>query len=107
MCREDANVSLDKLHGFAENGMEEQLKQLGFDVSNKVRVAGRPQIPHDTEALVGYRDAFPTSRGTSHRVRRPRLSRLFTQRTSESWAVHYNRAVRKPQTHSRQLVTLT
>ncbi|KAI9877181.1 MAG: hypothetical protein M1830_004616 [Pleopsidium flavum] len=35
MCREDANLSLDKLHEIAENGLREQLKQLGFDVSGK------------------------------------------------------------------------
>jgi intermediate cleaving peptidase 55 len=36
LCREDANVSLDKLHNIAENGLEDQLKQLGFDLSGKV-----------------------------------------------------------------------
>jgi len=38
MCRENANVSLDKLHEIAENGLREQLKQLGFDVSGKVQI---------------------------------------------------------------------
>lgn len=31
-------MSLDKLHGIAENGLREQLKQLGFDVSGKVKI---------------------------------------------------------------------
>ncbi|GAB1202877.1 hypothetical protein APSETT445_001501 [Aspergillus pseudonomiae] len=33
LCRESANVSLDKLHTIAENGLRDQLQQLGFDVS--------------------------------------------------------------------------
>lgn len=30
-------MSLDKLHGVAESGLKDQLKQLGFDVSGDVR----------------------------------------------------------------------
>lgn len=37
LCRESANLSLDKLHGIAENALKDQLKQLGFDVSGSVR----------------------------------------------------------------------
>lgn len=37
LCRESANLSLDRLHGIAENGLKDQLKQLGFDVSGDVR----------------------------------------------------------------------
>jgi intermediate cleaving peptidase 55 len=33
---ENANLSLDKLHSIAEDGLREQLKQLGFDVSGTV-----------------------------------------------------------------------
>lgn len=33
LCRENANVSLDKLHTIAENGLRDELQQLGFDVS--------------------------------------------------------------------------
>ncbi|KAH0559637.1 hypothetical protein GP486_003850 [Trichoglossum hirsutum] len=40
LCREDANVSLDKLHSIAEDGLEDQLKQLGFDLSGKVSPFG-------------------------------------------------------------------
>ena len=36
LCRESANVSLDKLHTIAENGLRDQLQQLGFDVSGNV-----------------------------------------------------------------------
>ena len=32
-CREDGDVSLDKLHRVAENGLKEGLKDLGFDTS--------------------------------------------------------------------------
>ncbi|KAJ5125689.1 hypothetical protein N7448_005007 [Penicillium atrosanguineum] len=37
LCRENANLSLDKLHGIAENDLKDQLKQLGFDLSGNVR----------------------------------------------------------------------
>lgn len=33
LCHEDADVSLDKLHRIAENGLRDGLKDLGFDVS--------------------------------------------------------------------------
>jgi intermediate cleaving peptidase 55 len=36
LCRESAGLSLDKLHGIAENGLKDQLQQLGFDVSGSV-----------------------------------------------------------------------
>lgn len=36
LCRENAGLSLDKLHAIAENGLKEQLQQLGFDVSGDV-----------------------------------------------------------------------
>ena len=35
-CREDAKVSLDDLHTLAEYKLRDGLKELGFDVSNKV-----------------------------------------------------------------------
>ena len=31
-------MSLDKLHSIAEEGLRDQLKQLGFDVSGKVSI---------------------------------------------------------------------
>lgn len=33
LCRQDANVSLDKIHKIAEKGLKDGLKQLGFDTS--------------------------------------------------------------------------
>lgn len=36
MCRGDANTTLDKLHGAAENGLRDGLKQIGFDMSGNV-----------------------------------------------------------------------
>lgn len=38
LCRENANLSLDKLHSIAEDGLKDQLKQLGFDVSGTVSI---------------------------------------------------------------------
>ena len=36
LCREDAGLSLDRLHNVAETGLRDQLIQLGFDVSGGV-----------------------------------------------------------------------
>ena len=36
LCRANANVSLDQLHKIAERSLEDQLKQLGFDMSGHV-----------------------------------------------------------------------
>jgi len=36
LCREDANMSLDRLHGVAESGLKDGLKLLGFDMSKYV-----------------------------------------------------------------------
>lgn len=40
LCRESATLSLDRLHNIAEDGLKDQLQQLGFDVSGNVRVLG-------------------------------------------------------------------
>ena len=36
LCRQDANLSLDRLHGIAEAGLQEGLSQLGFDLGRYV-----------------------------------------------------------------------
>lgn len=36
LCRESATLSLDRLHTVAENGLKDQLQQLGFDISGNV-----------------------------------------------------------------------
>lgn len=36
LCRESANMSLDKLHGVAEDELRDGLQQLGFDLSKNV-----------------------------------------------------------------------
>jgi intermediate cleaving peptidase 55 len=37
LCREDADVSLDKLHRITETGLRDGLKSLGFDMEGNVR----------------------------------------------------------------------
>lgn len=37
LCREDADMSLDKLHRITENSLRDGLKVLGFDMSRDVR----------------------------------------------------------------------
>ncbi|KAL5336650.1 peptidase M24, structural domain-containing protein [Aspergillus crustosus] len=50
LCRESAKLSLDRLHTIAENGLKDQLKQLGFDVSGD---ALRTLFPHHLGHYVG------------------------------------------------------
>jgi Xaa-Pro aminopeptidase len=50
LCRESANLSLDKIHEVTENGLRDQLKQLGFDLSGNVRfsMSRRPYSSHSS-----------------------------------------------------------
>ncbi|KAI9826620.1 MAG: hypothetical protein M1832_006216 [Thelocarpon impressellum] len=50
LCRQDANVSLDKIHKVAENGLSDQLKQLGFDLSGN---ALDTLFPHHVGHYIG------------------------------------------------------
>ncbi|KAI9709668.1 MAG: hypothetical protein M1812_007646 [Candelaria pacifica] len=50
LCRENANITLDKLHSLAEDGLKEQLKQLGFDVSGN---AMETLFPHHVGHYIG------------------------------------------------------
>lgn len=51
LCREDAGLSLDRLHNVAETGLRDQLIQLGFDVSGgvglSVFLSGFSSTDHD------------------------------------------------------------
>jgi intermediate cleaving peptidase 55 len=68
LCRESANVSLDKLHEIAENGLKDQLEQIGFDMSGK---AIETLFPHhlghyiglDVHDSVGYSRKVVLSKG--------------------------------------------
>ena len=50
LCRESANLSLDKLHEIAENGLKDQLGQIGFDMSGK---AIETLFPHHLGHYIG------------------------------------------------------
>ncbi|OJK02624.1 hypothetical protein ASPACDRAFT_75766 [Aspergillus aculeatus ATCC 16872] len=67
LCREDAGVSLDRLHTIAENGLREQLIQLGFDVSGD---AMGILFPHHVGHYVGLdvHDCSGYSRGYTLRA---------------------------------------
>ena len=55
LCRQDANVSLDKLHTIATNGLRDNLKGLGFDVSSEVsKVFSYPSLEQDLDELLEY-----------------------------------------------------
>jgi Xaa-Pro aminopeptidase len=72
LCRESAGLSLDKLHSIAENGLKDQLQQLGFDVSGSVsRLDVKVPIRQADPCLprTGNGHPFPSSSGTLHWVR--------------------------------------
>lgn len=71
LCRENANLSLDKLHSIAEDGLKDQLKQLGFDVSGTVsiRVDFCSQALPATNHTIGSRCAVPTPPRPLYRTR--------------------------------------
>ncbi|TKA77067.1 hypothetical protein B0A49_03428 [Cryomyces minteri] len=50
LCREDADVTLDKLHTIAENGLRQGLAQIGFDMSGK---ALETLFPHHLGHYIG------------------------------------------------------
>ncbi|KAJ5702240.1 hypothetical protein N7488_009788 [Penicillium malachiteum] len=64
LCRESASLSLDQLHHIAENGLKDQLKQLGFDVSGN---AMSTLFPHHLGHYIGLdvHDCPGYSRGYS------------------------------------------
>lgn len=50
MCRANANISLEKLHQIAENSLQDQLQQLGFDMSGR---AIESLFPHHIGHFLG------------------------------------------------------
>ena len=40
LCREDAGMTLDRIHQVTENGLRDGLKSLGFDTSGNVGCRG-------------------------------------------------------------------
>ncbi|KAJ9640374.1 aminopeptidase [Coniosporium tulheliwenetii] len=50
LCREDADMTLDKLHKVAENGLKDGLKQLGFNMSGDALVT---LFPHHLGHYIG------------------------------------------------------
>ncbi|KAI9884133.1 MAG: hypothetical protein M1823_004075 [Watsoniomyces obsoletus] len=68
LCREDANVWLDKLHDIAEDRLRQQLEQLGFDMSgDALRVLFPHHIGHylglDLHDTPGYSRTRPLEAG--------------------------------------------
>jgi Xaa-Pro aminopeptidase len=62
LCRENANVSLDKLHNIAEHGLEGQLKRLGFDLSGGVSFLEYGNFGTKIfTRLLGFGNSFPSS----------------------------------------------
>lgn len=50
LCREDANMTLDKIHHITENGLKEGLKKLGFNVDGN---AMEVLFPHHVGHYIG------------------------------------------------------
>ncbi|KAH8601186.1 putative Xaa-Pro aminopeptidase [Bisporella sp. PMI_857] len=68
LCRESANMTLDKLHHVTEHGLKEGLKQLGFDMSgNALEILFPHHVGHyiglDVHDCPGYSRAVPLKAG--------------------------------------------
>ncbi|KAI9370065.1 peptidase M24, structural domain-containing protein [Aspergillus egyptiacus] len=68
LCRESAKLSLDRLHGIAENALKDQLQQLGFDFSgDTVRTLFPHHLGHyiglDVHDCAGYSRAYDLKAG--------------------------------------------
>ncbi|KAF2020978.1 hypothetical protein BU24DRAFT_339405 [Aaosphaeria arxii CBS 175.79] len=64
LCHEDSNLTLDKLHGIAKSRLEDGLKSLGFDMSDKDAI--NTIFPHHLGHYIGLdvhdSPGFPRSR---------------------------------------------
>ncbi len=79
LCRANANVSLDELHNIAEADLNDNLKQLGFDMSGNVCVLPLrpPRESPMTDTMSkpsGSRTSVPPPSRALCRSRRPRYS---------------------------------
>jgi intermediate cleaving peptidase 55 len=68
LCRESANMTLDKIHQITEHGLEDALKQLGFDMSgNALDVLFPHHVGHyiglDVHDCPGYPRSVPLKSG--------------------------------------------
>lgn len=68
LCRESANMTLDKLHTVTRNGLTDQLKQLGFDMSgNAIDTLFPHHVGHyvglDVHDTPGYSRGIPLKEG--------------------------------------------
>lgn len=68
LCRESANMTLDKIHQITENGLKDALKQLGFDTSgDAIRVLFPHHVGHyiglDVHDSPGYSRSIPLKVG--------------------------------------------
>jgi intermediate cleaving peptidase 55 len=68
LCRESANMTLDKIHQVTEHGLKDQLKQLGFDMSgNALDVLFPHHVGHyiglDVHDCPGYPRSVPLKAG--------------------------------------------
>ncbi|ESZ95625.1 hypothetical protein SBOR_4021 [Sclerotinia borealis F-4128] len=68
LCRESANMTLDKLHTVTRNGLTDQLKQLGFDMSgNAIDTLFPHHVGHyiglDVHDVPGYSRSKPLKEG--------------------------------------------
>ena len=95
LCRQDAHVSLDKLHAVAENGLTEQLGSLGFDMTGNVSrdVDEQGFFPRRADAAQALETLFPHHVG--HYVGLDVHDSPGYPRTGElrAGAVHHHRAV--------------
>lgn len=95
LCRESSNISLDRLHNVAEDGLKDQLQQLGFDVSGNVRILGLLFLLGNANlsSTTGYERPVPPSPRALYWTGCPRLSWVPQKLCSQGRPVHYRGTV--------------
>ncbi len=91
LCREDADMSLDKLHRVAENGLKNGLKDLGFDTSH-------PEImdtlfPHHVGHFIGLDVHDAPGHPRTERLRENQCITIepgiYVSPTDDRWPEHF------------------
>lgn len=87
-------VSLDRLHTIAENGLKDQLLQLGFDVSGNVCFQNIDICLFPDNANLryasGYECSIPAPRRTLYWIGCPRLSWILEELCPQSRPMYHS-----------------
>jgi len=93
LCREDADLSLDKLHRITETGLRDGLKSLGFNMEGNVCALVVKLPSNITLMYKGSRDIIPSPCRALYWSGCSRCPRTPKNRKANCRRVHHDRAV--------------